>query len=215
MLKENVKTKISYKGEIMMKRILVAAALSVGLIGCNEMKGTLSASENLSLNDKDGKVMSVAAGTYNAELEAKDKTTVKVKIEGAGKKGKDLKFYFNLPANAMKSGQFDIPASQTGQPYGVRGNRDIETTESDVQRGYESCQYEDWEQYCWADRQGRVVCQTRRVTRWGQRYVEYTDVTETEVLALDLINASSATAAHFDGSRSESYRNYRYQNYCR
>lgn len=198
-----------------MKRILVAALLAVGLTGCNEMKGTISAYEALSLRDKDGKTVSVNAGTYESELSAKDKTTIKVEIEGAGNKGKDLKFYFRLPANSMKSGRFDIPAAQTGQPYGVRGDREITVTESRVQRGYESCQYEDWEQYCWGDRDGRVVCQTRRVTRWGQRYVEYQDVTETESISLDLVNAANAAAAHFDGSRSESYRDYTYQEYCR
>ncbi len=197
-----------------MKRILVAALLAVGLTGCNEMQGTLSAFENLSLRAKDGSAVSVMSGTYNAQLSAKDKSTIKVQINGAGPKGKDVKFYFNLPANAMKSGQFNIPAAQTGQPYGVRGQRDINSTASPIQAGYESCQYEDWEQYCWADRDGHVVCQTRRVTRWGQRYVEFQDITETENVNLDLVNARDSAAAHFDGSRSDSYRQYRYQDYC-
>ena len=192
------------------KTLTLVAALSLGLTACNDIEGTLKANEDLTFN-KDKKSISLPAGTYETEIEA-DSKEIEVKIK-VGKKTQ--KFDFAIPKDALKDDTFDIPAEQTGQIYGLQGTRTIDEVTTAPRQDYESCEYYEYYTRCSTDRNGNTRCWTERITRWGQRWVEYVDRETTTTVSANLVNASGATAAEFDGSRTDVERFYRNQGICR
>lgn len=190
------------------KALLIVAAL--GLTACNDIEGTLKAYEDLTLK-KGRKTQVVPAGTYLAKIEVESKE-VDVKIQVGGD---TEKFEFAIPKDALKGNRFDIPAEVTGQAYGLAGTRDVEERMSPPQQDWESCQYEEWYRRCGVDRQGRHVCWDERVTRWGQRWVEYQDRDTTYIVDAELVTQDNRTAADFSGSRTVTERLYRRVGVCR
>jgi hypothetical protein len=192
------------------KTLSVVVALSFGLTACNDIEGTLNANEDLTLT-KDKKSISIPAGTYETKIES-DSKEIEVKIK-VGKKSQ--KFEFAIPKDALKDDTFDIPAEQTGQIYGLQGTRTIDEVMTAPRQDYESCEYYEYYTRCSTDARGNTRCWTERVTRWGQRWVEYVDRETTTTVSANLVNASGATAAEFDGSRTDVERIYRNQGICR
>ncbi len=192
------------------KTLVLVTTLALGLTACNDIEGTLKANEDLTLK-KGKKTVLVPAGTYETELEAdSEELEVKIKIND-----KSQKFDFAIPKDALKDNTFNIPAEQTGQLYGVQGTRDVSEVTSAPRQDWESCQYDEYYTRCATDNRGRTHCWTERVTRWGQRWVEYVERETTYTVEAQLINSAGQAAADFDGSRTIVERFYRQTGICR
>ena len=192
-------------------KVSVLAAF-VALTGCNEMDGVLKANETLSLK-KGKKTVLIPAGQYITEVEADGDDQVEVKIRL--NKDKSEKFEFMVPKDSFKEKTFRIPAEVTGQIYSLAGVRDEEVTRSELRRDWESCSYDDYITRCATDNQGRTRCWSERITRWGQRWVEYIDETTVYSLEAQLLTAQETVAADFSGERTITERLYRNVGYCR
>lgn len=194
------------------QRALVILPLSLALTACNDIEGTLSVAEKLSL--KNGKkTIEIPVGSYATEVEADGDEQVQVEVQVAEKK--KVKIEFSVPKDSFKNKDFNIPASQTGQPYGLAGTRDESSTRSERKTDWESCSYDDYINECYTDRDGRTRCYQRRITRWGQRWVEFYDTTTVYTLAAQLVGQKNTAVAEFNGSKTVVTRDYINSGWCR
>ena len=147
-----------------LKALLVAVA-ALSLMGCDEMDGQLTVVKDFKVKVKN-KEQTISAGVYKTQLDFK-KDRIQAEIENASGK---TKVDFKVPEGSTlpENGNFELRSAQTDQPVDVTGDVKTVRTESQVQSGWESCQYTDHQTICTP--QG---CFTQPVNRWGQQYTEF------------------------------------------
>ncbi len=195
-----------------MKKGLLAIAVLFLTAGCNELEGTLTAIQDLEIL-KNGRVDQVIpAGRYEAEIENDTKKN-RLEIELENDNGDDYKIKYTYPEGYTfpETGRFEISKDKSNQSYDMAGmnRRTVETSE--VMVGYESCRTEGYQQ-CFYDQWGRPHC--RWVYHWGQRRIEYRDVTTRQTTYVELMD-NGVVVATMDGDRSSVRREYLYQGFCR
>lgn len=157
--------------------ILVSTVLF--LAGCEDMNGTLTVFKNFKALTKNG-TQTVSAGTYKTTLDFKrDRVVVALKTDSG-----ETEFTIKTSTNTTipDNGNFEVKSAESGQPFDVIGNNKTVETRSETRRGYESCQYQDFQPIC-----GPQGCHSEPVTRWGQQYIEYYLRTVTTDLTIGLV----------------------------
>lgn len=213
-------------------KILFSAILLIALSGCDEIDGQLQV--NQAINLKAGKkTVTLAQGLYDAQLEPKSATKVNLEVK-IGKDKKDFSFQVSKGKKLIADdGQINIAARESGQAYDVLGQQQINVSNSESIRTWESCTFsiqeyrchrEAFPETCNDDGRGhrrcrgggfRQVCGNETVFVSGRQDVEYYIRTTVTSVALDLVVPNSSDAvAHFSGSRAENERIYTYRGFC-
>lgn len=129
-----------------MKKFLPLVAFSFLLVACEDMKGSLSVKEELTVQAKKTglfqsgtKEAKIPAGTYEAKLSPTSKTSINLEIK-VGDKDKKIPFKIAEGTKLPEfEGQLDILSSESGQPYDLHADvksnvssYDFDTTETCV-----------------------------------------------------------------------------------
>ncbi len=129
-----------------MKKFFPLLAFSFLLVACEDMKGTLSVSEELTVKAKKTglfqngtKEAKIPAASYEAKLNPTSKTSMNLELKV---NGKDIKVPFKVKEGTKIpefDGQLDILAADSGQPYDLHADvksdvssYDFDTTETCV-----------------------------------------------------------------------------------
>jgi hypothetical protein len=216
------------------KLALVPLLAAFALTGCNEVKGTFSASAPLELKLKK-KTVTLVPGEYRAEL-SRNRKGDELKLEIRAGKDKN-KLSLRLPETTRLpkgSGEFVLRAADTGQAWDVRGQVRVETTVGERERAWESCTIQYNRGYCgrygrypydrydpyyphdpydpYGDRWGRCGGYTYH----GYREVEFRPVTTTQTVNLEFADAQTdETVGTFAGGREDVERRYEFMGACR
>lgn len=196
-----------------MKSLLLLVAALALTTGCKELDGHLQVHKPLQVK-KDGNAQkTISKGAYEVEIKYKaDKNRIDIKAENAA--GDKIKFNYTHPAGYQlpENGTFYISAEASNQDFDLSGENSVIQNVSEVRRGWESCMSDFPERECYYDQYGRPFC--RDVRRYGQRYVEYRDVTTVYATDAQLISGNEVIA-ELSADRSESERQYLEVGYCR
>lgn len=174
------------------KKIIVLGSL-LALVGCQDLKGTLSVLKNFKALTKNG-TQTILIGTYKTSLDFKrDRVVVALKTNDG-----ETELTIKTPPGTTipDNGNFEVRSALSGQPFDTLGTNKTVEERSETRRGYESCQYQDIQTVC--DPTG---CRGVPYTRWGQQYIEYYLRTVTTDLAINLMEIGSVneTLAKFAG----------------
>lgn len=157
----------------------------------------------------------LAPGHYEASLTMKSKSEAVLSI----KADRTQEVSFKVPAGVQipeAGGEFHLTAAQSGQYMDLHGTVTTRYEDSRTYREQESCTYQTTEQYCYHQPGHGTVCQIRTITHYGWRDVEYFVRTATKTINVALLDsADQSRIGAYDGSRTESWREYLYQSYCR
>ena len=212
--------------------IALAGLLTVGLTSCNDFSGEFRTGQTLKLKHKTifgkTKTKKVPAGEYRATLGFSSKNKVKLSLKRSGKKDIDVKI--KLPKNAQVptfSGAINIPATQTGQLYDIKGRVKTDVTRSGQTNSYEHCTYTDRVRRCEkvceevTKPNGRVVTRCRKecrmvtVTLNGDRAVTYQMVYTNKKIKVGMFTPnSSQRLGEFRGTFNDSDKVYDYYGQC-
>jgi len=200
----------------MKTRLFLSLVLGWALTGCGGIGGTLSVQEMFNLKDRKGDTVQIPVGSHKVKLnykENKNRLIVsfneldgeKVSIEANTPEG------FELPDN----GPFSLKAADYGQEVDLNGHVTTVRTQSEMQRGRQSCQYTEWETVCYTNAHGQTVCNQRPVSRQGWQDIHYYDVTTDQTLTADFSKPeTSANVAHVNAHSAYSERRVTYTGFC-
>jgi hypothetical protein len=183
-----------------MKKLLPFIAFSFLMVACEDMKGTLSVKEELTVRAKKTglfqsgtKEAKIPASSYEAKLKPTSKTSMNLEIQV---NGKDIKVPFKIKEGTKipeLNGQIDILAADSGQDYDLHADvtsdvssSDFDTTETciagyiPVRRcvthpGTSHCRTSPGGEVCRTNRAGARVCAQRPATRHCTTRPAYTD----------------------------------------
>ncbi len=213
---------------------LLLACLSI--VACNELDGTLTLRRSINVLDKKGKTVALNNGSYRAEFEYDEgDREIKLEIKDAIEGKKDVEMKIRVPAGTQVprgNGPIDLIGSEIGQNFDLHGDLQTVQTQTERQRGYESCTYSDREYICrqvcrdvggggrGRDGRGRRECRREcgyeYVTRTGSQDVEFHYVTTQVDVRAQLVDAKNGEAVgDLAVSRSDSQKYYDYQGVCR
>ncbi len=205
-----------------MRAILLTLTL-LSITSCINFRGTFTANENLKLihttvfgNDK---VRNVPAGSYATRFKFTSEDKVKFTFENGDN---DIEVKVKLPENRTfprEKGEINLPASQTGQRYDIKGFIDTRYSRSDVRRERESCSYTVYRRECrtTCDRRGncRQICDRVPVTRYGYQEVEYRYRYTDRDLKLEMtVPGSDAIVGSYRGDDRDVQKDYVYRGRC-
>lgn len=183
-----------------MKKFFPLLAFSFLLVACEDMKGTLSVNEELSVKAKKTglfqsgtKEVKIPAASYEAKLSPSSKTSMNLELKV---NGKDVKVPFKVKEGTTIpefDGQLDILASDSGQAYDLHADvksdvssYDFDTTETCVagyvpvrrcvtHPGTSHCTSSPAGEVCRTNRRGERVCTQQPATRHCTTRPAYTD----------------------------------------
>lgn len=183
-----------------MKKFLPLLAFSFLLVACDDMKGNLSVTEELTVKAKKTglfqrgtKEVKIPAAVYEAKLNPTSKTSMNLELKV---NGKDIKVPFKIPEGTKIpefDGQVDVLAAASGQPYDLHADvksdvssYDYDTTETCVagyipvrrcvtHPGTTHCTTSPAGEVCRTNRRGERVCTVRPATRHCTTRPAYTD----------------------------------------
>ena len=183
-----------------MKKILPFIAISFLLVACDEMKGSLSVREELTLQAKKTglfqsgtKEVKIPVGSYEAKLNPTSKTSINLEIK-VGDKERKIPFKIAEGTKIPEfDGQVDVLASESGQPYDLHADvksdvssYDYDTTETCV-AGYipvrrcvthpatSHCEMRPATTECHTNRRGERICRDIPATRHCVTRPSFTD----------------------------------------
>jgi hypothetical protein len=198
------------------------------LVGCNELKGSLQVTQQMTLKDKKGKEIILQPSVIEAKLEFEDKDEKgkEIDLEFKDINGKKKEVEFVVPPGIYipdREGSFELKSSQSGQAYDLLGEVH---TDVDVAGPYNTTEYctvsvREWvcRNVHFTDREGkrrhRRQCGYEYVSRSGRQDVTYRVTTTTVNGKADIVDGARGTIATFTGSASQSVRTNDYVGTCR
>ncbi len=208
-------------------RFLMAAAMAVSFVGCDDIKGTLNVQQQLTLKDEKGKLVVLQPGAFEAAFdldEDENERELEIKVKDA--RGKKHEADLPIPTSVAiprVAGSFVLTGSQTGQAFDLQGEIQTDERNSGPIDTTESCTYTEPVRRCWTEefvgRDGRKRrerrCEWVNETRWGMREVTYHTVTTTVRGTAEFVDANVGVIATFQGSNSHSIRYNDYVGRCR
>lgn len=232
---------LSYKGRSM-KKLLLVLGLTLVLMGCLPVKGTLTVSDTVVLVANNGRAFSLSPGIYQTSLrlnKKKKRVELKINLSQDQRKDEDLNefndeeeddfefdqrlFFFKTGNNGVPTynGPIDLPASVSGQNVHLKGYVKTKRWTTGPFSGYEYCTYIIEEYVCKKVRTDHGHhdrhCHYEDVSQSGQQHVEYmvNHVTIDATLTLsDAMKDSGSTMATFLGARSYSDNRYLHIGIC-
>lgn len=210
----------------MLKNAFVLVSGLALLAGCKSTQGNLTIVHPLKVNatvtqnwgDDSGSTeireQTIDTGKYDMEVQVKSDRELLLRVKANG----TTDLYVNVPEGVKiptTTGDFEIPAAKSGQPFDLQGKVVVLQSESPVQRGTEICTVRRDQTVCSTGPNGHTQCWIQTVTYTGQRQVEFTVFTTERSLLLSFLAAGTADAqANYSGSRKESERRYSYAGIC-
>lgn len=173
-----------------MKKIIPLIAVSFLLVACDEMKGSLSVREELTLQAKKTglfqrgmKEVKIPVGSYEAKLKPTSKTSINLEVK-VGDDDRKIPFKVREGTTIPEfDGELDVLASESGQPYDLhadvkseQSSYEFDTTETCV-AGYipvrrcvthpatSHCETRPARTECHTNRQGERICREIPATR--------------------------------------------------
>jgi hypothetical protein len=210
-----------------MKRIISIAVIAFALVSCGELKGVINVISALTVQDKDGKTVTVPQGSYESEFsyDSGDRE-LKIKIKKVNG-DKDIKVTIKVPPNTLipqSNGDFALQSTQINQPWDLKGTINTVVENSPERQGYESCQYAAYEYVPYRvpvyNNQGQLIgyrteYRYEYVTRYGRRQVSYFERVTTVTSKSEFLNPQgSARLAELSGANSNSETVYTYYGNC-
>jgi len=207
-----------------MKLSLVIGALLLAS-SCINFKGTFTADKNLKFVHStvfgNEKTKTVPAGTYRTSFKFSSDDKVKFTFN---REGDDIEVKVKLPENRSfprERGVINLPASQSGQRYDIRGSVDTRYSQSGVTRTTESCSRTVYRRSCTTVCDGgnrrscRQVCDRIPVTIYGRQDVEFRYSYTDRSLELELtVPRSDEIVGDYNGQDRETNKVYLYQGRC-
>ncbi len=201
-----------------MKRTL-PLFLALVFAGCQGFEGQMNALKPFEAIAKNGafgraKTIVVPTGTHSVSVET-GVSSATISLELSGKKEAIV---VKVPRNRIpkEQGGFEVLASESGQPFDMLGNLDIDHTRSRRYRDQEACSRTVPREVCGYDSEGRWYCMIDYVTVYGRQEVEYYNLSTRRHLDVRLSNPADTNdvLATLDGHDTTVDKVYTYQGHC-
>lgn len=207
----------------MIKKLFIVSSLLL-LAACDPFEGIISVKQQMTVKSSEKTPgcnpddpwncnqivnVTVPVGDHSAKLDfvSRDQIQLNLKINGKKKQlNLDLPKKLNVPDN----GPFRIAAADLGQDFGAEGDALTAVTDSQIQRGWESCTYQRSEVVCYPP----GGCHTEWRTVYGQQQVEFFDRRTNQKISVNFVNAQNALLSTFGGERNFAERIYTYKGQC-
>lgn len=206
---------------------LFFALVAFGLVGCNDVAGTLNVQQSFTAVTKGGlfkraQEVQIPAGQHSIELSGSlgGDLTIKMSLNG-----RNEKIRMDIPRKGYntrdgrfptENGRFDLLSQQLKQPFDIRG--EVQTTYEDgpLRRDREYCQYPRDTRVCEIDPDTkRRTCHTETEYVTGEREVEYFNRSELKRISFVVYPASQRNGvADFVGHDNSEYKKYTYEGRC-
>lgn len=203
-----------------LKLILTSSLVLLGVLACDPIKGTLQVVKPFTAlagdsNDEEGlKNVTVDAGSYSMKLEMSGKHSAEMKLK-SGRQEFVLSLQIPKGKEIPQNGAFALSAKESGQPFDLSGENKTTVTESDQERGQESCQEQVRERVCgYRGNPPQYVCWDEIRYRQGWMDVEYYFRTTRQEMTAQIQQNAELTAS-FAGARSSDEKIYTYRGFCR
>lgn len=173
----------------MKTKLVTLAMAALFLAGCKtEYTGTVTVQEALRPNVKKGQNV-LNPGSYNMTLTIKSKKKAEIEVKLGGR-GNNPVIPLNIKNAQLpkENGPIVILGRNSGQPFDIRGVLETRSERGDLRRGREQCSETVPVRDCWGGPHG-PRCGTRWENVWGDRDIEYYDVTYHRTFAAQLLNA--------------------------
>jgi hypothetical protein len=192
----------------MKKRILSLTLTSLLLLACEEIPGRLKVLSDMTVNSN-GDSLRLPVGDYETSLQLSGhQINAQIKTESGS-----VYVEMNVPKNAElpENGPFELTATQSGQPFDVKGTINTSVQRSEDRTETETCEVEYYETICTP--QG---CYSVPRYRNGFRSVRYYVETIDRKVSFSAVKTSTSkiTLAKFYGSDSRSRRHVIAQDRC-
>lgn len=199
----------------MKQRLLAALTITIGLVACGGIDGTLSVKQTISLKDRKGANYSVPAGSYKVNLNYKENKN-RLIIEFDKLNGKKTKIETNTPEgfDIPENGNFSLKAADYGQNMDLDGSVTTVRTQTPERWERESCQWTEYETWCQTNPQGQTQCYQRPITRYGWRDIRYYDETIVQTLKA-AFSHDAGVVAEMNARSSSTFRRETYTGPCR
>jgi hypothetical protein len=211
-------------GKMTLSKTMITALMGLSLMtGCKDFEGAVEVGQAIALKESRQDV-AIPAGRYSAKVEIQSKKKVNLKLKLSDGEEHVFLFKTKQNLKDLKPGDsLIIPASDSGQKYDVIGKYTVDHANSEIQAGNESCTWYENVYMCWIEHTPRIcetvtecnpanpsqcktrtvcrggeayeVCGNKSIARSGYRYVEYYIHTQTERIALDLMEGEAKVAA--------------------
>ncbi|GAB4014026.1 MAG: hypothetical protein Fur0010_11550 [Bdellovibrio sp.] len=180
------------------------------LVSCQDIKGNLEVSKNLTLQSQNG-AEQIIEGKYSGSVKFTKKKMV-LTLDQMG----DSEFTFKIPkgTDIPDNGTISLSADEVGQPYDVSGVVATKITRGDIEESWESCTYQQPYTVCRTDARGNRTCWTEYRTVFGRQYVRYYMETVDKDFNMSLLDAGDSVAV-FAGKDIARYRRDIYSDQCR
>lgn len=188
--------------------------LSLFLVSCDRIEGTLKLDEQVSLTNTKGVKKTISVDTYNADLKLKSKKSITLRLSNDS----DEKFEFKIPGGRQipNNGSFSFTSKEVGQPVDLEGTVKTIVTRSDTFSTWETCQYTEYQTVCHSGPNGQPICTSVPVQRTGQEFVRYYNETIEKDVLLAIKNPGSVIiAGDFVGDIAYSQKVYTSRSGCR
>lgn len=226
-----------------MKLVNFATTLSCLLLlsACKDFTGGTAVEREITLVEKHQNT-EIEPGRYSGKLKIHSKKKIVLEMQlPSGKSEFIFKTEQNLK-NMSPGDRIIIPAGVSGQSYAVDGVYNVDYSSSQPHSGTESCTFTAREYRCREVRQpekcetvtecdpanpsqcatrtrchdggARTACGYENVSFPGNREVEYTYDTTVESVSLSLYDADQKPVAIFQGSDTDTDKNYIHQGVC-
>ncbi|MFZ3229509.1 MAG: hypothetical protein WA160_04840 [Pseudobdellovibrio sp.] len=190
-----------------MKKILLTIC-ALAIVGCEDVGGNFTVFKNFTAYTSNGLEV-IPTGNYKTGLNFKRKVVV-AKMTSSSK---EVSINIQIPKDTEipNNGNFEIRATQSGQPFNVLGMSKTDEERTANQTSFGSCQYQGYQQVC--NPQG---CVTVPVTRMGQQFTYFYYSTITKDMQIDLVDTNSAATklAHFSGGYKVTTKVIQNQSQC-
>ena len=191
-------------------QLATLAIMTLGLSSCDPFEGVFQVKKTFVMTDTYGANYQIPVGSQNTSFEfwSGNRASMKLVIDNTAQE-----IMIQLPsANELpENGQFEMPASQLGQKFSIKGTTETKRIDSDLFRGYEQCNYTRYEYVCYIVN-NQQVCRQEQRTIYGQQRVEYFNRRTNKKLNVNFLDTS--LLATFSGTRSTSERVYTFKDYC-
>lgn len=215
-----------------MKKLAIVLFATFALVSCDgPLNVTLHLDRDLSLvtSDKSTHLLKAGDQDLSLRLDYKHKYVVFTVEENGSiipglpsedSRYVDIRFQFQDESQIPKdNGPIELPSTMSGQPVDLVGNISTKVDRSELIHGYERCSVQVREERCYpvTDPNGRThtQCEWVWVTEFGEREVEYHNVTTTFHLFVDLLQpASTSKIGNIDKTQVSTVRDYTYEGRC-
>lgn len=225
--------------------LALAAMMTVGVTSCDDFSGQFTANQQLKLVHTtifgNKKTKKVPMGNYEAKLGFSSSNKVKLTLKEDN--GDEISVKIKLPEDRdfpTFQGEIDLPASQTGQKYDMKGKIASEVSRTAPTSTYESCSFTVHERRCRrvcdepVNRDGDVVrdrrdlndrhrdrrncrqeCHSVPVTIHGHRDVTYHYTTTHKRIKLGVFTiGSNERLGNFKGNLTDTDKVYDFYGQC-